>query len=482
MNHFMRLIIWGALFWMLTGCAAARPAANDALPLEPCRLAGDLKAQCGRLTVWEDRQAGSGRTIDLNIVVIPATSSVNEPDPLFLLAGGPGQAASEVFPLMLAAFEDIRRTRDIVLVDQRGTGKSNPLDCPSLSELAEDADEEVAVQALHQCAAALDADPRLYTTDIAMADLNDVRQALGYEQINLYGISYGSRAAMVYLQLYPETVRSVILDAVAGPELVLFMHMPRDGQRALELLFERCANDPDCQTAFPDLPATFAALLDQLAEPQELRLSHPLSGQLTDFTLTRDMLTQFIFNAMYSSDFVALLPLLIYQAQETGDLGPLVSQALAIGEQAGITPGLLYAVTCAEDAPFISLEEAATLQSETVFPLTAETFLQICEGWPAGTPFAGLRQPLVSDRPVLLLSGEADPVTPPYYAEQVAANLPNGRHLTIPGYAHGVAGLHCVNEMMSQFVGAASVDNLNVDCLDKVTPPPFFVTLAGPKP
>ena len=229
----------------------------------------------------------------------------------------------------------------------------------------------------------------------------------------------------------------------------------------------------------PDIPEP---LLDQLAEPQELRLSHPLSGQLTDFTLTRDMLTQFIFNAMYSSDFVALLPLLIYQAQETGDLGPLVSQALAIGEQAGITPGLLYAVTCAEDAPFISLEEAATLQSETVFPLTAETFLQICEGWPAGTPFAGLRQPLVSDRPVLLLSGEADPVTPPYYAEQVAANLPNGRHLTIPGYAHGVAGLHCVNEMMSQFVGAASVDNLNVDCLDKVTPPPFFVTLAGPKP
>jgi len=482
MNRSVRLIIWGALILTLAGCTPARPSTNDALPLEPCRLAGDLKAQCGRLTVWEDRQAGSGRAIDLNIVVIPATSSVNEPDPLFLLAGGPGQAASEVFPVMLAAFEDIRRTRDIVLVDQRGTGKSNPLDCPSLTELAEDADEEAAVLALHQCVTTLDADPRRYTTDIAMADLNDVRQALGYAQINLYGISYGSRAAMVYLQLYPETVRSVILDAVAGPELVLFLHMPRDGQRALELLFARCAGDTDCQTAFPDLPATFAALLDQLAEPQELQLRHPLSGQLTDFTLTRDTLTQFIFNAMYSSDFVSLLPLLIYQAQETGNLGPLVSQALMVGEQAGITPGLLYAVTCTEDAPLISLAEAVALQTETYFPLTAETFLEICEGWPPGTPFSGLRQPLVSDRPVLLLSGEADPVTPPHYAEQVAANLPNGRHLTIPGYGHGVAGLHCVNEIMSQFISVASVDNLNVDCLDKVAPPPFFVTLAGPKP
>jgi pimeloyl-ACP methyl ester carboxylesterase len=442
----------------------------------------DAPSQPKLLAVKPGQAAASGRAIDLNIVVIPATSSVSEPDPLFLLAGGPGQAATEVFPFMLSVFNDIRRSRDIVLVDQRGTGKSSPLICAGLDELEDHLDEEAGKAILRDCPAQLDADPRFYTTEIAMADLNDVRQALGYEQINLYGVSYGTRAALVYLHLYPETVRSVILDAVAGPELVLFLHMPRDGQRAMELLFSRCAADRDCHEAFPNLPATFAALLDSLAEPIELQLPHPLTTEITTFSLTRDLLTQFIFNAMYSSDFVALLPLLISHAHDTGDFGPLVSQALLVSEQTGVTPGLLYAVTCTEDAPFISLEEAAAIQAETYFPLTAETFLDICAGWPQGEPFPALRQPVTTDLPVLLLSGEADPVTPPHYAEQVAATLANGRHLVAPGYGHGVAILPCVNGIMTQFVREASVNDLDVTCLDKVKPPPFFVTFTGPKP
>lgn len=482
-KQFLQIVVYGLLLVVLTACAAAGPADNDQIQLEPCSLPGDVKAQCGVVTVWEDRMADEGRAIDLNVVVIPAASSIVKPEPLFLLAGGPGQAASEVFPLLLPAFNEIRQERDLVLVDQRGTGQSNPLTCPALEEMDDHLDDDDAfIAALSQCALALDADPTLYTTEVAMADLNEVRQALGYETINLYGASYGTRAALVYLRLYPETVRSVILDAVAGPDLVLFLHMPRDGQRALELLFERCATDPDCQEAFPDLQTTFEALLESLAEPVDLRLSHPLTGEQVDFTLTRDLLAQFIFNTLYSSEFVSLLPLLIHHAHETGDWGPLVNQALLIGEQTGITPGLLYAVTCIEDAPLISLEEAEVVQAGTYFPLTAEMFLEICAGWPQGTPFPALRQPVIADTPVLLLSGEADPVTPPYYAEQVAAALPNSRHLVVPGYGHGVAGIPCINNIMTQFVAEASVDHLELACLDKVKPPPFFVTFAGPTP
>ncbi|MCI0396537.1 MAG: alpha/beta hydrolase [Chloroflexi bacterium] len=470
----------------LVACAARQSAANGgpAVALEPCRLPAGVAARCGTLTVFENREAASGRTIDLRIAVIPATGSLPEAAPLFLLAGGPGQAASEAFPPLLELFTAINKERDLVLVDQRGTGQSNPLACENFTDasLTRPLSDEERVALTRQCLASLDADLTRYTTDVAMADLDDVRAALGYEQINLYGGSYGTRAALTYLRLYPERVRTVVLDAVVGPELVLFLQAPRDGQRALEMLFARCAADPACNEQFPDVEMEFQALLARLETPLEFAVAHPLSGEQLEVILTRDLFAQVIFNLLYSTDLTSLLPLLIHQAHQSGDFGPLVAQGLLLAGETGLYHGMLYSVTCAEDAPFIALEEAKAFQAGTIFPLMAEPFVQSCAEWPHGQAPAALHQPVVSSVPTLLLSGEADPITPPVYAAQVAESLPNSLHLVVPGYGHVVISVGCLPRLAADFIAQGTVEGLDATCLERLQPPPFFVDFAGPQP
>jgi pimeloyl-ACP methyl ester carboxylesterase len=209
---------------------------------------------------------------------------------------------------------------------------------------------------------------------------------------------------------------------------------------------------------------------------------HPLTNEPIDLTLERDVFTQIVFNLLYSPDFVALLPLLIHEAHESGDFGPLVAQGLAFTEGMALDTGLLYAVTCSEDAPLLDAEEAAELQADTYFPLQAENFVEICANWPRANIATDFRQPLQSDIPVLLLSGEADPITPPQYAEQVAETLPNSRHLVLPGFGHTVLAAGCMPQVVARFLDTASDDDLDTSCLDAVRPPAFFINYAGPHP
>ena len=474
----------------LIACSANDEGASrqPTIPLEECRLASGVAAQCGTLTVYENRDTQTGRTIDLNIAVLPATGSSNvvEPDPLFLLAGGPGQAAVEAYPNAVFLFEEVNRTRDIVLIDQRGTGDSNGFVCDNLTDdsLPDDLPDEAAVELLDACRESLTAQADLtqYTTDRFIEDLEEVRAALGYDAINLYGASYGSRAALAYMRRHPEHIRSAVLDAVAGPDLVLFRDMPRDGQHALDLLFDRCAADAACHAAFPNVRAEYADLLTRLEEPQSISVAHPLTNEALEFRLTRDRLSQYVFNILYSAELQSLLPLLIHHAHETGDFTPLIIQALAVGESAGVYPGLLYALTCSEDAPLIEPEDAADSQADTSFGSFTANFEAICATWPRADVAADLRQPLQSDIPTLLLSGGADPVTPPAYAATVAATLPNSRHLVIPGYGHGVLAVGCMPRVVAQFIRDGSADALDTACLDELEPPPFFVDFAGPQP
>ena len=472
----------------LSACTTNNDERRPTISLESCRLPGGVTAQCGMLTVDENRDLAGGRTIDLDIAVLPATgsSSVVEADPLFLLAGGPGQAATEVYPNAAYLFEEINRTRDIVLVDQRGTGESNGFVCDNLTDesLPDDLPDEAAIGLLDDCRKELEqqADLTQYTTDRFIEDLEAVRVALDYDTINLYGASYGSRAALAYMRRHPEVIRSVVLDAVAGPELVLFRDMPRDGQRALDLLFERCAADEACHTAFPDVQAEYEALLTQLEQPQPITVAHPLTNEPLEFEMTRDRLSQYVFNILYSPEFQSLLPLLIHHAHETGDFAPLVVQALAVGSSTGVYPGLLYAVACSEDAPRIDLAEAEAIRAATSFGSFTENFLAICATWPRAEVAADLREPLRSDIPTLLLSGGTDPVTPPGYAEQVAQTLPNSRHLIAPGFGHGLIAYGCVPRLVSQFINDGSAAALDTSCVENMEPPPFFVTFAGPKP
>jgi pimeloyl-ACP methyl ester carboxylesterase len=485
----LSLLIAAAL---LAACLAGNTPGSETSPgisLEACQLFGSggmngRRAQCGSLRVYEDRSGGSGHQFDLYLAVIPAISRSPEPDPLFILVGGPGEAATQSYPAIASAFELINQRRDIVLVDQRGTGKSNPLDCPLSNEeeySAESDPDELRTYA-QDCLAELDADPRFYTTSIAMDDLEQVRRALGYEQINLYGISYGTRAALVYLRQYPDRVRAVILDGVVPPNWILGPSAPADAQKAVEQIFQRCSDDEGCRSAFPDLQASFEGLIAQLREqPLQLSLQHPISGDTIDFTLTADFLATTIHGMTYAPEIAALLPLMVHTAYTQEDFSSLVAFGLSYVNTVSeaMSPGMRFSVVCAEDVPTYAQKE---MSEGYLGDNIVTTFTEICKVWPQGQIPAGYHEAVYSTIPVLLLSGEADPVTPPSNAELAAETLPNSLHLIAPGQGHGNIMRGCIPSLATEFIDAAGVEGLNTGCVQNLRPLPFFINHAGPAP
>lgn len=435
-----------------------------------------VDAQCGSVAIPEDPSNPEGRKITLSVAVVPAISRSPEPDPLVILVGGPGQSAIETFPAIYSTVFRIHEERDIVLIDQRGTGESNPLRCldPAADETLE---EEQVIALLQACPDKLDADLRFYTTDIAMLDLERVRALLGYETVNLFGVSYGTRAALTYLKMYPERVRTMILDAVVDPGFVLYVNAARDGRNALDLFFARCQADQACRTTFPSLRTEFDAILQRLeAAPLEVTIPHPVTGRSLDLEVTRRTFTNIIFNTLYSPDLVAMLPMAIHQAYTEENFAPLISQAYVV--DAGVYDGMFYAVACTEDAPLIS----APAEAESLFGENAQAFVKVCSAWPKGEPAPVVRAPVDSDVPVLMLSGEADPITPPRHAEQLAASLSNSIHLVFDDMGHGNSASQCTAKILDRFIESASVADLDTGCVESVEPPPFFVDFSGPQP
>lgn len=473
------------LVLILASCSAGNLSATpeSSIRLEDCALTSasgnQVDARCGILIVPEDRSNPSGRQIELNIAVIPAIQRNPEPDPVFLLAGGPGQSAIETFPAIIPMMFNIHQERDIVLVDQRGTGQSNPLRC--LDPEDESLENEETLEKLKSCPETLDADLRFYTTEIAMTDLDDVRSALGYETINIYGVSYGTRAALTYLRLFPEHVRTLTLDAVVDPGFVMFMDTAQDGQAALDSFFARCEANEECRTAFPDLRSEFTSLLDRLEEsPEEITIPHPVTNKPLELTITRDMITNLVFNTLYVPDLVATLPLSLHAAHTDGNYLPLISQAFLVN--AGLYDGMFYAVACTEDAPFISTEEAADRANGSSFGDRTTDFVEICAEWPKGNVSPDFRDPVVSNVPVVILSGDADPITPPIHAEKVADSLTNEIHLVFSGMGHGNFANRCTSKLFEDFIDSASIDGLDTSCVEGIEPPPFFVDFSGPRP
>ncbi len=458
-------------------------APEPSITLEDCALTSpagvQMDARCGVLSVPEDRTNPNGRQIELHIAVIPAIKRNPEPDALFLLAGGPGQSAIETFPAMLGMMFSIHEDRDIVLVDQRGTGKSNPLRCLDLED--ESLDDEEALAKLRSCPETLNADLRFYTTEIAMTDLDQVRSTLGYETINIYGASYGTRAALTYLRMFPEHVRTVTLDSVVDPEFVLFMDAARDGQSALEIFLARCEADEACKATFPDVRQEFNSILSRLEEaPAEITIPNPLTNKPLELTVTREMITNMVFNTLYVPELVATLPLSIHAAYADENYVPLISQALLVN--AGLYDGMFYAVACTEDAPLISANEAIKLSEGSVFGDRTVNFMETCAAWPKGSVSPEFREPISSNVPVLIFSGEADPITPPWHAEKVAEGLTNELHLVFSGMGHGNLANRCSSNLFRKFIENASVGGLDTTCVDGIEPPPFFVDFTGPRP
>jgi pimeloyl-ACP methyl ester carboxylesterase len=483
-----------SLALILTACANQPDSPSiPTIPLTDCQLTYPgvsipIQAQCGKLTVLEDRQAGTGRTIDLNLAVLPAISRSPEPDPLFFLTGGPGQAATESFVALAGSFERIRQKRAIVLVDQRGTGQSNPLDCPDSPEASgeEAADRAAMEEWLRACLTNLDADPALYTTPLAMQDLDNVRQALGYEKINLYGLSYGSRAALTYLKMYPERVRTVILDGVVPQDEALGLEVAPDAQRAMDLLFARCEADEACRQAFPDLPGKFQQLMTGLEEgPLTVNFIHPVSGAQEAEPFTAPELAATVRLLSYTPETAALLPLLIHTSASEGRYDLLAAQSRLVSEDLSesISFGMNLSVLCAEDFPFMDLSSAERAARGTYLGnIQYEELEAMCAIWPRGQVPADFKEPVEGNTPVLLLSGEADPVTPPQNALQVAETLPNSLALTAAGQGHNVILRGCMPQIAYEFIQSGSTQNLDTTCVEQIQPSPFFLTFSGPQP
>src|SRR5688572_10522625 len=469
---------------LISSCAprAMHGEAQQAIEMTDCTLSSpgfenQIDAKCGSLSVLEEASNPQSRQLKLNIAVVPAIKRNPEPGPLFVLVGGPGQSATETFPALYSTLFRIHEKRDIVLVDQRGTGKSNPLRC--LDPEDETLDEEQVTSLLKECPVKLNANLRYYTTDIAMQDLDRVRSALGYETINLYGVSYGTRAALVYLKMYPNHVRSIVLDAVVDPNFVIYQDVPEDGQHALDLFFARCEADEACNSAFPGVRSEFAAVLEKLkGSSTDTTITHPITGKPFEYTVTPTAFTNIVFNTLYSPDLVAMLPLAIHQAYAEENYAPLIAQAFML--DAGIYDGMFYSVACTEDAPLISSSDGDG--TEAIFEGTTNALLEVCAAWPHGEPPPVVHEPVSSDVPVLMLSGEADPITPPWHAEQLSPSLKNSLHLIFTGMGHGNSGNECTAKILARFVESTSIRELDTACVGSVEPPPFFVDFSGPKP
>lgn len=470
---------------VLAACSST-PQAKALQHLHPC-AAGEAPpdAYCGSLRVYENRQARTGRQIDLTIVVLPAVGNRPKPDPLFFLAGGPGQAAAQMARELAGLLQTIQRDRDIVLVDQRGTGKSHPLNCRSdddtLRSLSESDDASMA--RLRRCLDHLDADVRQYTTPIAMDDLDDVRAYLGYDRINLYGVSYGTRAALVYLRRHGSHVRTITLDGVAPMNMHIPLFAARDAQQALDGLLHDCDADASCRATYPGLAQRVRALVARVAaNPPHVRLKHPRTGVEEDVVINDRFLPTVLLGALYSPITASVVPALIARAEQD-DFQGLAALAFAGDQSESVSVGMQLSVLCSEDAPRLAEADVAKQADGTVFGMAlAEGQLRACSFWPKGHIDASYYAPVVSDVPALVLSGGSDPVTPPRWGAEVASHLRNARHVIVPASGHGVITTPCGAPLVAAFIDRASARDLDTSCLQRLRRPPFFVTPAGPDP
>jgi pimeloyl-ACP methyl ester carboxylesterase len=485
---------------LMTAClcaaALAAPGAHaqgdvgaDDLAMETCELIVpgtplSTMGQCGWLRVAENPAEPDGRSIAIRVARIPARGRVTKPDPLVFFAGGPGQAATETWPMVAYALRKVNESRDILLVDQRGTGQSNALKCPEIElEVALAADWDALARVTRDCLESIDGDPRFYTTTIAMHDIDAARAALGYDTVNLYGGSYGTRAAQVYLRLFPEQVRTIVLDGVVPQTLALGSEHAEKLDQAIFRVLAGCDDDPVCAKAFPQTRRKLRELIAMLeAEPTEVTVAHPTTGKPFSVTFDREVLASSLRFLTYSADTQAMLPLLVHEAHTERSFERLASQMLiaASGLQQSISQGMELSVMCAEDYP--RFPAGGGLGKFLMGDLMHRAVQIQCGIWPQGAVPENFGDPVSADVPVLLLSGELDPVTPPEYADQVAAHFPQAMHLVAPGQGHIVTTRGCVGELASQFIIEGSFEGLDTACLSRMQATPYFVSLTGPQP
>ena len=484
----LRTIALGLL--LASGLATAQDAPT--LDLEDCRISAGpgfpgIKARCGTLIRPLDPSDPGSLPLELSVAVVPALSLEPETDPLVLIAGGPGQGSISFYAGWASAFERVRRDRDILLIDQRGTGESAPMTCDIDEDIIEGQySTEQTLQVTKQCLEALPYDPRFFTTSVAVTDLEALRSTLGYPQLNVYGISYGTRVAQHFARRFPGSTRTVILDGVVPPQIPLGPEIATESQLALERVLGRCAEDTQCSERFPDLHQDFIDV-QQLFDksPPVVELPDPLTGRIEEVELGSEEFGIAIRLLLYGHRSIALIPLLIHEAAE-GNYGPLAAQFQMTVTQLteSLSIGMHNAVMCTEDIPFVDPDNVDhdALAASYLGPLQLEALQTICSVWPAGVIDDGLRVPVATAIPFLLLSGDADPITPPRYATTAAVDLEKAWLLTGKDQGHGQAVVGCVPRLISEFIATATLEDVDTSCIEQSFAMPFFLDFSGPAP
>lgn len=457
-----------------TPCTVSTPMAREG-----------VTAQCTRFAVPEDRSKPDGRKIQLNIAWVPAREGAEvEPDPVFFLAGGPGQSAVTSYPQLAGAFERILEKRDVILVDQRGTGGSNPLRCAGKDENGDPITGESLPEielATRGCVAELSkhADLTQYHTTVAIADLDAVRKAMGVDRINLIGVSYGTRVAQQYAMHYPKSTRTVVLDSVLPNTTVMGNLWARNLEDALDQLFALCVRNAECVKSVGNPRTSLDAVMATLRKaPVPVTYRDPNTGVVKTDTLKASEVAGLVRMFAYMPAMAALIPQQLHEAaQGRYDSLKAMTDMLKTGLEDQMMMGMQLSVICTEDGENMVADAA---DKNTVLGTTlTDGMSAMCKIWPKGKMPADFHTAMATDVPTLVLEGELDPVTPPRYGEEVVKRLKNGRLFVLRGQGHNVIGVGCMPRLFAKFVETADVKQLDGKCLDNLSYTPPFTSYNG---
>ena len=435
------------------------------------------RLRCGAITVPENYAAPQVKQIKIHYLILPAIKPSFEKEALLAIAGGPGQSAIDNAASFDKIFTKVRQQRDILLIDQRGTGSSNQLTCEGAGfegGLAFNDDELDIAAETKACLSELDADVSQYGSETALKDFEAVRQALGYQKLHLYGISYGTRMAQLYMRHYPEALATVTLDGVV-PMQQSVLNIGDAITRAIDLLLKDCQDNPLCHQQFPKLEEELdqvQALLNK--GPQFSQTRDPLTNAPTQLTMTQGKFMGAIRMALYMPNIRALLPHAIHQAAEGNFQAIMGLYALTVNST-GISAGMHSAVVCGEDWQRFSQAERERLSQSYFGQEMIKAFDLSCPIWQIPAADASFAAPIASNLPTLVLSGQIDPATPPSWGELAMAKLTNAKHFVAPYATHGVAYQSCGNNLIAELIASGSVDGLSQECLSNDVSRNFYL-------
>lgn len=471
-----RLAWAGLLALAFDACAA--DSAQVPSRLRPCSLPSfDGAAYCGALAVPEDPRRPGGRWLSIHYAVLPATGGPVLADPIVPLMGGPGEETIAAAAVLAQRFAPLRVDRDVLLVDQRGTGRSDALHCDlhAANDVASRLRHLLPPEPSQQCALAMRARADLdrYTYAEVADDLERVRRALGYGPLNLSAGSYGTRSAQVFLRAYPQSVRTVYLGSVVPLDVPTPLTMARTAQAQFERVLDDCERDDACHAAFPGVRTELAAIMARL-DAGQVRVTPP--GVTREVTLSRGRVAEWFRSRLYRPSDGAQLPWLVHQAYQ-GDWRPIATGILdsASGMASALSVGFFLTMTCREDVAFIADDDiAAATRGTFLGDYRVREQRKACEAWPATALPRGYRERVRSQAPTLFVSGEHDAASPPWFTARVAPGFAHRAEIVSRNQGH-TEWSECVARHYARLVRDGSVRGIASGTCDDVSPPPFRV-------